>query len=152
MSRSVADRIGAEDIRVVSATGFTAIIINDTSSSGTAMLRMISADYVFQCFPSSTMAVIQTNQANRIRLRTDNANSTINGITIQTDNSVAFESSIDVAGALSVQGRDVLNDIDGKQTTFSSLDGTGDADQRCLYSETHLRRGRRHGGHPSLRC
>ena len=47
------------------------------------------------------------------------------GITIQTDNSVLFGSSVSTAGALTVQGRNVLNDIDGKQATLSSLAGTG---------------------------
>jgi hypothetical protein len=123
---TVADRIIAEDILVRSATGFTPIIISDTAGTGVAMLRMTSADVVFQLFENTTTAFIQTNQANRILMRANSSNSSVFGIMIQTDNTVDLGSDTRVAGALTVQGRNVLNDIDGKQATLSSLAGTGE--------------------------
>jgi hypothetical protein len=45
---------------------------------------------------------------------------------INIDASAAFGGAVSMAGALTVQGRNVLNDIDGKQATLSSLAGTGE--------------------------
>jgi hypothetical protein len=94
---TVADRIDAEDVRVTSATCFAPIIISDTSGSGVAMLRLISASVVFQVFANTTTAFIQTTQANRILMRANSANSSVFGIMIQTDNTLDFGSDTRVA-------------------------------------------------------
>jgi hypothetical protein len=59
-------------------------------------------------------------------MRANSSNSSVFGIMIQTDNTLDLGSDTRVAGALTVQGRNVLNDIDGKQATLSSLAGTGE--------------------------
>jgi hypothetical protein len=125
---TVADRIDAEDLRVTSATGFTPLIISETSGSGSgqAMLRLNSVGVTFQMFVNTTTAFIQTSQANRILMRANSANSPVFGIMIQTDNTLDFGSDTRVAGALTVQGRNVLSEIDNKQPTLSSLAGTGE--------------------------
>jgi hypothetical protein len=84
-------------MQVTSATGFTPIVVQDTSASGIAMLRLFTSAVKSQLFASSTTAIIQTNTEHRILLKANTSNSTTIGITVNTDNTVKFGGSVTFA-------------------------------------------------------
>jgi hypothetical protein len=117
---TVADRIDAEHLQVTSATGFTPIVLSDTSLSGAANLTFKVAEAVGSLFINSAGCRLQTTTEHPIRMSANRDNSPIVAFQINTDNGVAFGSSVSTAGALTVQGRNVLNDIDSKQAAVTA--------------------------------
>jgi hypothetical protein len=93
--------VNAENVSVASATGSTKLVVEDTAGSGIAFVRLNSAGNAFQFFAEGSAATIRTNTANSIRLQAARfaglATSAIVALTVNTDNTCSFGSSVTFA-------------------------------------------------------
>jgi hypothetical protein len=112
-------------VQSTSTTDNPIIRVKNASGIGFASLFLEVAGITAQQFVGSGAYTIGTQTAHRIRLMADRFNAGAVALTINVDATAEFGSSVSTAGALTVQGRNVLNEIDGKQPTLSSLAGTG---------------------------
>jgi hypothetical protein len=126
-SLNVGGQVTCADLTATSADAGDAPVIRakNTSGGGFASLFLESAGIVVQQFCGAGIYTIGTQTAHRIRIMADRFNAGAVALTINVDATAEFGSSVSTAGALTVQGRNVLNEIDGKQPTLSSLAGTG---------------------------
>ena len=115
----------ATGIDVNNATSTPTVRVENPSGSGFAQVFLVAAGITAQQQVGAGTYTIGTNSAHRIRIMADRFNVGLVALTINVDGTAAFGSAVSTAGALTVQGRNVLNDIDGKQATLSSLAGTG---------------------------
>jgi hypothetical protein len=127
-SLDVSGEVKCSDVTVTSAVAGDAPVIRakNTSGGGFASLFLQSAGIVAQQFVGAGAFTIGTQTQHHIRIMADRFNAGAVALQINTDATAEFGSDTSVAGALTVQGRNVLNDIDGKQATLSSLAGTGE--------------------------
>jgi hypothetical protein len=116
----------ATSINVKDATGTPSFRVENTSGTGFSNSFLVAGGVTSQQFVGSGTYTIGTNSAHPIRIMSDRFNAGAVALQINTNATATFGSSVSTAGALTVQGRNVLNDIDGKQATLSSLAGAGE--------------------------
>lgn len=107
----------------------SALLVRNPAVNGTASVYQSSGPLESRVeshhLTSPTEHRISTSSSHPIRIQANRLNSAVTAIEISTDNSVTFGSAVDVAGALSVQGTDIVSAVGSKQPLLGTLAGTG---------------------------